>query len=251
MYCGGLHQWKKTQLGRVLWCSGQKWNMEGWQTMTKVKWFTCWSGNYSWHEGHGHIQHWNWSQHHKWSSQWNCGHYIASQWTDIRRWTGGETEVSAFICACQIDVYMGITARGAWWRHYSSQSGHLKLSNHSQGSEWEIQYITQSVHCWQYLMTAAYVFTNYCSQGQTLPYVIVDIAKPPSGGLDLFNLYVALSWSLGCEMIQLLCDFNNQMFLKTHDVALLVEDDWMERLDIITREWWQKMGHNKEQTENV
>jgi hypothetical protein len=66
-------------------------------------------------------------------------------------------------------------------------------------------------------MTAAYRFTDYSSQGQTLPYVTVDIAKPPSGGLDLFNLYVALSRSLGCETIQLLHNFDDQMFLKTYE----------------------------------
>ena len=113
------------------------------------------------------------------------------------------------------------------------------------------KYITRSVCRRQYPMTAAYGFTDYCSQGQTLPYVIVDIAKPPSGGLDLFNLYVALSRSSGCETIRLLHDFDDQMFLKTHDVALLAEDDRMERLDRITKEWWQKMGRDKEQTENV
>ncbi|KAI5994164.1 hypothetical protein EDD15DRAFT_2107169, partial [Pisolithus albus] len=42
-------------------------------------------------------------------------------------------------------------------------------------------------------MTAAYAFTDYRSQGQTLPSVLIDIATPPSGGLNLFNLYVALS----------------------------------------------------------
>jgi hypothetical protein len=83
------------------------------------------------------------------------------------------------------------------------------------------KYITQSDY-WsdchqQYPMTAAYRFTDYSSQGQTLPYVTVDIAKPPSGGLDLFNLYVALSWSLGCETIQLLHNFDDQMFLKTYE----------------------------------
>jgi hypothetical protein len=85
-------------------------------------------------------------------------------------------------------------------------------------------------------MTAAYRFTNYRSQGQTLLYVIVDIAKPPLAGLDLFNLYVALSQSSGHEMIWLLHNFNDQMFLKTHDVVLLAEDDWMERLDRIMKE---------------
>ncbi|KAL4069011.1 hypothetical protein J3A83DRAFT_4359100 [Scleroderma citrinum] len=34
-------------------------------------------------------------------------------------------------------------------------------------------------------------------QGQTLPMVLVDITTPPTGGLSLFNLYVALSYSSG------------------------------------------------------
>jgi hypothetical protein len=60
---------------------------------------------------------------------------------------------------------------------------------------------------------------------------------------------VALSRRSGHEMIWLLRKFDNQMFFKMHDVALLAEDDQMERLDRITKEWWQKMGHDKEQTE--
>ena len=39
------------------------------------------------------------------------------------------------------------------------------------------KYITRSVHRRQYPMTAAYGFTDYHSQGQTLRYVIVDIAN--------------------------------------------------------------------------
>jgi hypothetical protein len=34
-------------------------------------------------------------------------------------------------------------------------------------------------------MTAAWAFTNYQSQDQTLLHVIIDIAKPPTGKLDL------------------------------------------------------------------
>ena len=96
-------------------------------------------------------------------------------------------------------------------------------------------------------MTAAYGFTDYRSQGQTLRYIIVDIARPPSGGLDLFNLYVALSRSSGRETIRLLRNFDDSMFLKAHDAALLSEDDRMERLDRITKEWWYEMnGNNNE-----
>ncbi|KAF8572560.1 hypothetical protein K439DRAFT_1378246 [Ramaria rubella] len=50
----------------------------------------------------------------------------------------------------------------------------------------------------------AYAFTDYRSQGQTIPNVIVDIGTPPSGGkLSMFNLYVALSRSSGQETVRL------------------------------------------------
>ena len=58
-------------------------------------------------------------------------------------------------------------------------------------------------------MTPAYAFTDYRAQGQTIPYVIVDIATPPTGGLNLFNLYVALSCSSGRSSIGLLRDFDS------------------------------------------
>ncbi|KAF8572721.1 hypothetical protein K439DRAFT_1292206, partial [Ramaria rubella] len=54
-------------------------------------------------------------------------------------------------------------------------------------------------------LTAAYAFTDYRSQGQTILHVIVDIGTPPSGGkLSMLNLYVALSRSSGQETVRLL-----------------------------------------------
>ncbi|KAF8546656.1 hypothetical protein OG21DRAFT_1364943, partial [Imleria badia] len=68
-------------------------------------------------------------------------------------------------------------------------------------------------------MTAAYAFTDYPgrSQGQTIPAVLVDIATLPSGGLSLFNLYVALSRSSG-------------------------QNDRINELDKKTLRWWKEMG---------
>ena len=37
----------------------------------------------------------------------------------------------------------------------------------------------KTVTCFQYPITAAYCFTDYRSQGQTIPHVIVDITSPP------------------------------------------------------------------------
>lgn len=38
--------------------------------------------------------------------------------------------------------------------------------------------VQRSVKKKQYPLTAAYAFTDYRSQGQTIPYVVVDIATP-------------------------------------------------------------------------
>lgn len=83
----------------------------------------------------------------------------------------------------------------------------------------------------QYPITAAYAFTNYHSQGQTLPYVIVDIAKLPTGGLTLFNLYVALSQSSGRHTIRLLRDFDEHYFRQSHDMDLTEEDNRLDELN--------------------
>ena len=48
-----------------------------------------------------------------------------------------------------------------------------------QGSEGNA--ITRTVRRRQFPMIAAYAFTDYRAQGQTLPVMIVDIAVPPTG----------------------------------------------------------------------
>ncbi|CAK5266163.1 unnamed protein product [Mycena citricolor] len=93
----------------------------------------------------------------------------------------------------------------------------------------------------QYPLTGAYAFTDYRSQGQTLKRVIVDIAMPPTGGLSLFNVYVALSRSSGRETIRLLRDFDNRTFQQSHDTKLLAEDDRLEDLNGATKRWWETM----------
>ena len=64
-----------------------------------------------------------------------------------------------------------------------------------------------TIHQDQFPMTAAYGFTDYWSQGQTILYVLVDIVSPLTGTLSLLNLYVALSRSLGWSTIRLLLEF--------------------------------------------
>lgn len=98
--------------------------------------------------------------------------------------------------------------------------------------------VQKTVRRRQFPMTAAYAFTDYRSQGQTLPYVIIDIASPPTGSLSLFNLYVALSRSSGRSSIRLLRDFDDKLFMASHDPALVDED---ERLNIETNLWYERM----------
>ncbi|OCH88042.1 hypothetical protein OBBRIDRAFT_735191 [Obba rivulosa] len=74
-------------------------------------------------------------------------------------------------------------------------------------------------------MTAAYAFTDYCSQGQTIPYVLIDITiPPPSGTLSLFSLYVALLQSSGSP-------------------SLMIEDDRLKAFKSAMLAWWKKMEH--------
>ena len=105
------------------------------------------------------------------------------------------------------------------------------------------------IHHHQFPMTTTYAFTNYQSQGQTIPYVIVDITTPPTRGLNFFNLYIALSKSSGHSSIQLLQDFDDELFQKCHNPALL-QDDWLEKLDRITKSWWQKIRHDCDRMAN-
>ncbi|KIN96341.1 hypothetical protein M404DRAFT_163469 [Pisolithus tinctorius Marx 270] len=77
-------------------------------------------------------------------------------------------------------------------------------------------------------MTAVYAFTDYRVQGQAITCILVDIATPPTGGLNLFNLYVALSRS--------------SIFQATHSPELLAEDDRLDGLDLHTRQWWQEIS---------
>ena len=92
----------------------------------------------------------------------------------------------------------------------------------------------------QFPLTAAYAFTDYRSQGQTIANVLVDIASPPSGMLSLFNLYLALSRSSGWETIRLLRHFDEDIFMVEHNPILIVEDKQLEALDIETRKWYEK-----------
>lgn len=84
-----------------------------------------------------------------------------------------------------------------------------------------------SIRRCQYALTAGYAFTDYKAQGQTIEYVIIDIAKPPTGGISPFGAYVALSRSRGRDTIRLLRDPQPDIFQK-HPSEHLRQD--MKRL---------------------
>ncbi len=108
----------------------------------------------------------------------------------------------------------------------------------------------RTVYRRQYPITPAYAFTDYRAQGQTLPYVLVDIVSPPTGGLNLFNVYVALSRSSGRESIRLLRDFDDQVFMQAHDAELTLEDERLEEFDVVTKRWWQAIDGEKRMHES-
>lgn len=91
-------------------------------------------------------------------------------------------------------------------------------------------------------MTPGYAFTDCRSQGQTIPYCIVDIAKPPSGNHTPFAVYVALSRSHGRDHIRLLRDFPDAIVTTHPSEHLRSEDERLKVLDEETKKWWAHAG---------
>ncbi|CEL58884.1 hypothetical protein RSOLAG1IB_12210 [Rhizoctonia solani AG-1 IB] len=85
-------------------------------------------------------------------------------------------------------------------------------------------------------LTPAYAFTDYRSQGQTIPYIIMDLATPPTGGLTPFNSYVTISRSRTRETARLLRDFDEKLFTTPPNQHLASEDLRLEELDQETTE---------------
>ncbi|OAX33534.1 hypothetical protein K503DRAFT_775502, partial [Rhizopogon vinicolor AM-OR11-026] len=73
-------------------------------------------------------------------------------------------------------------------------------------------------------ITAAYSFTDYRPQCQTIANSIIDTGTPPTGGLTPFNVYVALSRGRGRGNIRLLRDFDKNL-LMTHPCEYLRLED--------------------------
>lgn len=97
-------------------------------------------------------------------------------------------------------------------------------------------------------ITPAYAFTDYRAQGQTIAPVIVDIARPPTGGITPFNVYVALSRAKGQNSIRLLRDFDERLLQQHPNEYLRVEDDRLRLLDEKTERWWRVIQKQRDST---
>jgi len=82
----------------------------------------------------------------------------------------------------------------------------------------------------QLAITAGYAFTDYKSQGQTIEYVIIDLAPPPTGGTSAFSTYVALSRSRGRDRIRILREYDVDTFLHHPSEDLRKEMDRLQTL---------------------
>ena len=69
----------------------------------------------------------------------------------------------------------------------------------------------------------------------------MDIATSPSGGLTLFNLYLALSRSSGRLTIHPLRDLGDELLKKGHHAELLEN---LNELNEKTLKWWREMGRD-------
>ncbi|KAF8521155.1 hypothetical protein JB92DRAFT_2827946 [Gautieria morchelliformis] len=88
-----------------------------------------------------------------------------------------------------------------------------------------------TIHRRQLSLTAAYAFTDYKAQGQTLQPVIIDIGNPPSGGLNAFNAYVAISRGRSRNTIRFLREFNSTIFTHHPDLELAECDKRLRHLN--------------------
>ena len=99
---------------------------------------------------------------------------------------------------------------------------------------------TKTVNRVQLPLTAAYAFTDYRSQGQTISHAIIDISTPPTGTLTPFNIYVALSRSRGRNNIRLLRDFDEKLLMTHPNEYLRIEDERLARLEAETEKRWEE-----------
>ena len=99
---------------------------------------------------------------------------------------------------------------------------------------------TRLVRRIQLPITAAYAFTDYRAQGQTIANVIVDLRRLPNGKkLTAFAAYVALSRSRAAMNIRLLGDFDDYLFTSHPSEMLEEEDRVIDEKNKATRVQWE------------
>ncbi|KAJ8517278.1 hypothetical protein ONZ45_g5520 [Pleurotus djamor] len=81
----------------------------------------------------------------------------------------------------------------------------------------------------------AYAFTDYKSQGQTIPALFVDLKEPAKNAMTAFNVYVALSRSHGRNTIRLLRAFNTDLLRQPPPMNLIREDVRLAHLNLTTQ----------------
>ncbi|KAJ3870704.1 hypothetical protein F5051DRAFT_341722, partial [Lentinula edodes] len=91
----------------------------------------------------------------------------------------------------------------------------------------------------QLALTPGYAFTDLKSQGQTIEYVIVDLASPNYGSkLNAFGAYVALSRSRGRDTIRILRGFDEGLFVTHPSSVLEAEDQRLDEYEEATTKAW-------------
>ncbi|KAF8835139.1 hypothetical protein BDN67DRAFT_913561 [Paxillus ammoniavirescens] len=113
------------------------------------------------------------------------------------------------------------------------------LSKSFRISVQEEEAITRTVICRQPPIPAVYACTDYRSQGQTVPAVVINIGSLPTRGLSLLNLYVTLSRSRGSETIRLLQEFDEKYFKVAQVHELTAKEKRLGDLCQQTSTWWQ------------
>ena len=125
--------------------------------------------------------------------------------------------------------------------HHEDASHQVRRPFQSQAPKKDGKTSRRTMKWRQFPVTPAYAFTDYRSKGQTIPHVIVNITNLPTGGLSLFNLYIALSRSSGRSTVRLLWDFDAKVFLAAHSAKLITKDDRLRVLDTETKKKWDLM----------
>ena len=93
-------------------------------------------------------------------------------------------------------------------------------------------------------MTTAYALTDYRSQVQMIPYVLIDIATPLTGGLKS----MLHSHEVPADRQYVFCEISMRSYSKLPTAQNLsrLEDDGLEVLNTQTKKWWKWMGRSNE-----